>query len=55
LAIAFRGRRGEDVPPGVGGAGGVVLGDCGTSYHAALVFRYLLEERCGVPARVEYA
>jgi len=28
---------------------------CGTSYHAALVFRYLMEEQCHVPVRVDFA
>jgi glutamine---fructose-6-phosphate transaminase (isomerizing) len=28
---------------------------CGSSYHAGLIFKYLLEESCGIPARVEFA
>jgi len=28
---------------------------CGSSYHAGLIFKYLLEETCGIPARVEFA
>jgi glucosamine--fructose-6-phosphate aminotransferase (isomerizing) len=28
---------------------------CGTSYHAGLIFKYLLEDSCGIPARLEYA
>jgi glucosamine--fructose-6-phosphate aminotransferase (isomerizing) len=28
---------------------------CGTSYHAAMVFRYLMEEQCHVPVRVDLA
>ncbi|MGA2160735.1 MAG: glutamine--fructose-6-phosphate transaminase (isomerizing) [Methanoregula sp.] len=28
---------------------------CGSSYHAGLIFKYLLEESCGVPARVDFA
>ena len=36
-------------------AGGVTIVACGTSYHAALVSRYLIEEHCGIPARVELA
>ena len=27
---------------------------CGSSYHAGLVFRYLLEDLCEIPARVEF-
>jgi glucosamine--fructose-6-phosphate aminotransferase (isomerizing) len=28
---------------------------CGTSYHAGLVARYVIEEMCGIPCRVEIA
>jgi glutamine---fructose-6-phosphate transaminase (isomerizing) len=28
---------------------------CGSSYHAGLIFKYLLEESCSIPARLEYA
>ncbi|MGD0079520.1 MAG: glutamine--fructose-6-phosphate transaminase (isomerizing) [Methanoregula sp.] len=28
---------------------------CGTSYHAGLIFKYLLEDSCGIPARLEFA
>ncbi|MDD5142276.1 glutamine--fructose-6-phosphate transaminase (isomerizing) [Methanoregula sp.] len=28
---------------------------CGSSYHAGMVFKYLLEECCQVPARLDYA
>jgi len=28
---------------------------CGSSYHAGLIFRYLLEEACGIPVRVDAA
>jgi len=27
---------------------------CGSSYHAGLIFRYLLEEACTMPARIEF-
>lgn len=27
---------------------------CGSSFHAGLIFKYLLEESCGIPARMEY-
>ncbi len=33
----------------------VTLVACGSSYHAGLIFKYLLEESCGVPARVDVA
>jgi len=28
---------------------------CGSSYHAGFIFKYLLEESCGIPARLEFA
>ena len=28
---------------------------CGSSYHTGLIFKYLLEATCGIPARVEFA
>ena len=28
---------------------------CGSSYHAGLIFKYLLEEACGIPVRVDFA
>lgn len=33
----------------------ITLVACGSSYHAGLIFRYLLEETCRVPARLEFA
>lgn len=33
----------------------VTLVACGSSYHAGLIFKYLLEESCKVPARLEFA
>lgn len=36
-------------------AGSVTLVACGSSYHAGLIFKYLLEEICGIPARLEFA
>lgn len=33
----------------------VTLVACGSSYHAGMIFRYLLEETCKVPARLEFA
>ncbi|HDR73055.1 MAG TPA: glutamine--fructose-6-phosphate transaminase (isomerizing) [Methanoculleus sp.] len=35
--------------------GGMTLVSCGTSYHAALIFRYLAEKICSIPVRVELA
>jgi glucosamine--fructose-6-phosphate aminotransferase (isomerizing) len=28
---------------------------CGSSFHSGLIFKYLLEENCGIPARLEFA
>ncbi|MDD3135546.1 MAG: glutamine--fructose-6-phosphate transaminase (isomerizing) [Methanoregula sp.] len=33
----------------------VTIVACGSSYHAGLIFRYLVEEICGIPARLEFA
>jgi len=33
----------------------VTLIACGTSYHAGLLFKYLLEDLCHIPARLEFA
>ncbi len=52
---AVRALRNEELPGIIRDAGRVTIVACGTSYHAALVFRYLLEEKCRVPARVEPA
>jgi glutamine---fructose-6-phosphate transaminase (isomerizing) len=36
-------------------AGSVTLVACGSSYHTGLIFKYLLEATCGIPARLEFA
>ncbi len=33
----------------------VTIVACGSSYHTGLIFKYLLEESLGIPARVEFA
>ncbi len=33
----------------------VTLVACGSSYHTGLIFKYILEATCGVPARLEFA
>jgi len=33
----------------------VTLVACGSSYHTGLIFKYLVEELCGIPARLEFA
>jgi glucosamine--fructose-6-phosphate aminotransferase (isomerizing) len=55
FSTAIRALRQEPMPPELENIRQVILVACGTSYHAALVFKYLLEERCRIPARVEYA
>lgn len=47
---------GKDTLPGsVLHAGSVTVVACGSSYHTGLIFKYLLEEFCGIPARLEFA
>jgi len=36
-------------------ASSVTVVACGSSYHAGLIFKYLLEEIAGIPARLEFA
>jgi glucosamine--fructose-6-phosphate aminotransferase (isomerizing) len=45
----------ETLPPMVKKPSSVTLVACGSSFHAGLVFKYLLEESCGTPARLEFA
>jgi glucosamine--fructose-6-phosphate aminotransferase (isomerizing) len=52
---AIRALRKEEIPLVIKEAGQVTIVACGTSYHAAMIFRYLLEEHCHVPTRVELA
>ncbi len=52
---AIRALRKEELSPRFKEMGEVMIIACGTSYHAAMVFRYLLEEHCHIPARVEFA
>lgn len=33
----------------------IIISACGTSWHAALVAEYMIEEFCGIPVEVEYA
>lgn len=33
----------------------IILVACGTSWHASLIGRYLIQELCGIPVEVEYA
>jgi glucosamine--fructose-6-phosphate aminotransferase (isomerizing) len=43
------------LPRNVLNAGSVTLVACGSSYHTGLIFKYLLEAFCGIPARLEFA
>lgn len=45
----------DTLPGNVLHAGSVTLVACGSSYHTGLIFKYLLEAICGIPARLEYA
>jgi len=45
----------ETLPASVKKPSSVAIVACGSSYHAGLIFKYLLEETCGIPARIEYA
>jgi glucosamine--fructose-6-phosphate aminotransferase (isomerizing) len=56
---AMRGRLGKNVKLSVNGdisgCGRVLLVACGTSWHASLIGRYLIEAISGVPTEVDYA
>jgi glucosamine--fructose-6-phosphate aminotransferase (isomerizing) len=43
------------IPGKVLQTGSVTLVACGSSYHTGLIFKYLLEAICGIPARLEFA
>ena len=45
----------DTLPGKVLHAGLVTLVACGSSYHTGLIFKYLLEALCGIPARLEFA
>jgi glucosamine--fructose-6-phosphate aminotransferase (isomerizing) len=45
----------DTLPGKVLHAGSITLVACGSSYHTGLIFKYLLEAICGVPARLEFA
>ncbi len=44
-----------DVFPKIAGAGRIIIIGCGTSWHAALIGEYLIEEFARIPVEVEYA
>lgn len=45
----------ETLPAVAAKPSSVTIVACGSSYHAGLIFKYLLEETCGIPARLELA
>ena len=45
----------EEVPDILREVSGITLVACGTSYHAALLGQYLIEEYCSIPVRAEIA
>ena len=45
----------DALPPAARHPSSVTVVACGSSYHAGLIFRYLVEESCGIPARLEYS
>jgi len=47
--------RREEIPPRILREKAITLVACGTSYHAGMVFKYLAEELCGIPVRIELA
>jgi glucosamine--fructose-6-phosphate aminotransferase (isomerizing) len=49
---------GEDIildPSFAAGISEIVIVACGTSYHAGLIGKYIIEKLAGIPVRVEYA
>ncbi|MDD1724010.1 MAG: glutamine--fructose-6-phosphate transaminase (isomerizing), partial [Methanospirillum sp.] len=43
----------ETLPDSLRKASSIMVVACGSSYHAGLIFRYLLESSCGIPVRLE--
>ncbi|WP_363318521.1 glutamine--fructose-6-phosphate transaminase (isomerizing) [Methanoregula sp.] len=39
----------------IGSPDSITIVACGSSYHTGLIFKYLLEATCGIPARLEFA
>jgi len=42
------------LPASLRDASSVTVVACGSSYHAGMIFRYLLEPACGIPVRLEF-
>jgi glutamine---fructose-6-phosphate transaminase (isomerizing) len=45
----------ETLPASVKNAESVTVIACGSSYNAGLIFRYILEDTCAIPVRLEFA
>ena len=43
----------ESIPESLRDARSITVVACGSSYHAGLIFRYLIESACGIPVRLE--
>jgi len=46
---------GETLPEPVRNAESVTIIACGSSYNAGLIFKYLLEDTCAIPVRLDFA
>ena len=53
IAAAIRSLSSETLPESIFKARSFTVVACGSSYHAGLIFKYLLEDACAVPVRVE--
>lgn len=43
----------DTLPVSLRNAGSVTVVACGSSYHAGMIFRYLIEQNCEIPVRLE--
>jgi len=46
---------GETLPAPIKSPGSVTVIACGSSYHAGLIFKYLLENSCAIPVRLDFS
>jgi glutamine---fructose-6-phosphate transaminase (isomerizing) len=46
---------GETLPAPIRNPGSVTVIACGSSYNAGLIFKYLLEDSCAIPLRLDFA
>lgn len=45
----------ESMPPFIWHPSSITIVACGSSFHAGFIFKYLLEESCGIPVRLDVA